>query len=207
MRYILFTLCFLSTLAMAAQTNETLSIGATAPAADIKMKDISGAEYALSDLKNTHGLLVIFSCNGCPFVVGGEGSEGWEGRYEELRALAVSNGIGMALINSNEAKRDKGDDMKSMQTRAKEHGFAQCNYLLDVNSTVANAFFARTTPHVFLFDSSMKLVYKGAIDDNVSDSSKVKETYLKDALKNLAAGKKIKPQETKPVGCSIKRVG
>jgi hypothetical protein len=97
--------------------------------------------------------------------------------------------------------------MKGMQTRAKEHGFAQCKYLLDVNSTVADAFFARTTPHVFLFDSSMKLVYKGAIDDNVADSSMVKETYLKDALKNLAAGKKIKPQETKPVGCSIKRVG
>ncbi|MFM7727847.1 MAG: thioredoxin family protein, partial [Flavobacteriales bacterium] len=128
-------------------------------------------------------------------------------RYDELRTLAESNNIGMALINSNEAKREKGDDLKSMKTRAEEHGFAKCRYLLDVNSAVANAFFARTTPHVYLFDGAMKLVYKGAIDDNVDDSKKVKEPFLKNAIQNLAAGKKIKPAETKPVGCSIKRVG
>lgn len=190
-----------------AQTTETLSIGAKAPATEIKMADISGNSFSLNDLKKEKGLLVIFSCNGCPFVVGSEGSEGWEGRYEELRSLASSNGIGMALINSNEAKREKGDDLNSMKTRAKEHGFEKCSYLLDENSVVANAFFARTTPHVYLFDNNLKLVYKGAIDDNVDDSKKVKEPYLKEAIKNLAAGKKIKPEETKPVGCSIKRVG
>jgi hypothetical protein len=190
-----------------AQTTETLSIGSKAPAIDIKMADISGNSYSLNDLKKEKGLLVIFSCNGCPFVVGSEGSEGWEGRYEELRSLASSNGIGMALINSNEAKREKGDDLSSMKTRAKEHGFEKCSYLLDENSVVANAFYARTTPHVYLFDSNLKLVYKGAIDDNVDDSKKVKEPYLKDAIRNLASGKKIKPEETKPVGCSIKRVG
>jgi hypothetical protein len=171
------------------------------------MTDISGAQYSLADLKNSGGLLVVFSCNGCPFVVGSEGSEGWEGRYDGLREIAEANNIGMALINSNEAKRDKGDDMKGMKTRAEEHGFSKCKYLLDVNSTVANAFFARTTPHVYLFDGNMKLVYKGAIDDNVDDSKKVKEPYLKNAMENLASGKKIKPAETKPVGCSIKRIG
>jgi hypothetical protein len=192
---------------MTAQTSETLNIGAVAPASDVKMTDISGAQYSLADLKNSGGLLVVFSCNGCPFVVGSEGSEGWEGRYDGLREIAEANNIGMALINSNEAKRDKGDDMKGMKTRAEEHGFSKCKYLLDVNSTVANAFFARTTPHVYLFDGNMKLVYKGAIDDNVDDSKKVKEPYLKNAMENLASGKKIKPAETKPVGCSIKRIG
>lgn len=160
----------------------------------------------MNDLKKSGGLLVIFSCNGCPFVVGSEGSEGWEGRYDELRELTENNNIGMALINSNEAKRAKGDDLKSMKSRAEDHGFAKCKYLLDVNSAVANAFFARTTPHVYLFDGNMKLVYKGAIDDNVDDSKKVKEPYLKNAIADLTAGKKIKPEETKPVGCSIKRV-
>jgi hypothetical protein len=207
MRILFLSLIALCSLNVTAQSSETLSIGATAPAADVKMKDISGKEYSLNDLKSQGGLLVIFSCNGCPFVVGSEGSEGWEGRYDELRQLAESKNIGMALINSNEAKRDKGDDLKSMKTRAEEHGFAKCKYLLDTNSAVANAFYARTTPHVYLFDSSMKLVYKGSIDDNVDDHTKVKEHYLKDAINDLAAGKKIKPEETKPVGCSIKRVG
>jgi hypothetical protein len=201
------SVAILSASFMTAQTSETLNIGAVAPASDVKMTDISGAQYSLADLKNSGGLLVVFSCNGCPFVVGSEGSEGWEGRYDGLREIAEANNIGMALINSNEAKRDKGDDMKGMKTRAEEHGFSKCKYLLDVNSTVANAFFARTTPHVYLFDGNMKLVYKGAIDDNVDDSKKVKEPYLKNAMENLASGKKIKPAETKPVGCSIKRIG
>lgn len=207
MRILILSIAILSASFMTGQSTETLSIGAAAPAADVKMTDISGSQYSLIDLKKTGGLLVVFSCNGCPFVVGSEGSEGWEGRYDELCELAEANNIGMALINSNEAKRDKGDDLKSMKTRADEHGFAKCRYLLDVNSTVANAFFARTTPHVYLFDGNMKLVYKGSIDDNVDDSKKVKEPYLKNAIKNLAAGKKIKPEETKPVGCSIKRLG
>lgn len=207
MRTFIFSLPILFSSLVAAQNPETLAIGTAAPATEVKMMDISGKEYSLSDLKKPGGLLVVFSCNGCPFVVGSEGSEGWEGRYDELRTLAESNNIGMALINSNEAKREKGDDLKSMKTRAEEHGFAKCRYLLDVNSAVANAFFARTTPHVYLFDGAMKLVYKGAIDDNVDDSKKVKEPFLKNAIQNLAAGKKIKPAETKPVGCSIKRVG
>ena len=207
MRNLFLSFAILFASFMTAQTSETLNIGAVAPASDVKMTDISGAQYSLADLKNSGGLLVVFSCNGCPFVVGSEGSEGWEGRYDGLREIAEANNIGMALINSNEAKRDKGDDMKGMKTRAEEHGFSKCKYLLDVNSTVANAFFARTTPHVYLFDGNMKLVYKGAIDDNVDDSKKVKEPYLKNAMENLASGKKIKPAETKPVGCSIKRIG
>jgi thioredoxin-related protein len=207
MRYIFLSLAFLANSFMVAQTVETLAIGDSAPATDMKMVDISGSEYSLSDVKKQKGLLVVFSCNGCPFVVGSEGSEGWEGRYDNLRSLAEENNIGMALINSNEAKREKGDDLKSMKVRAEEHGFSKCKYLLDVNSVVANAFYARTTPHVYLFDGNMKLVYKGAIDDNVDDSNKVKEPYLQNAIKNLAAGKKIKPEETKPVGCGIKRVG
>lgn len=207
MRTLFITLAIFTASMVSGQSTETLKVGAEAPAINIKMTDITGSQYSLADLKKSGGLLVIFSCNGCPFVVGSEGSEGWEGRYAELNQIADANNIGMALINSNEAKRDKGDDLKSMKARAEEHGFAKCKYLLDLNSQVANAFFARTTPHVYLFDGNMKLVYKGAIDDNVDDSSKVKEPYLKNAMQNLAAGKKIKPEETKPVGCSIKRVG
>lgn len=207
----IFTFClalFVAATGIVAQNNsETLPIGSPAPLTNLKMKDISGAEYALNDIKGSGGLLVVFSCNGCPFVVGSEGSEGWEGRYDGLRQLAESKNIGMALINSNEAKRDKGDDLKSMQERASGHGFSKCKYLLDENSKLANAFFARTTPHVYLFDANLKLVYKGAIDDNVDDSKAVKKAYLKDAIEQLAAGKKIKTDETKPVGCSIKRVG
>ncbi|MBL7985275.1 MAG: thioredoxin family protein, partial [Flavobacteriales bacterium] len=79
------------------------------------------------------------------------------------------------------------------------------HYLLDTDNAVADAFGARTTPHVFLFDKDMKLVYKGAMDDNVDDPKAVTKHYLKEAIANMVAGKAIEPATTKNLGCSIKR--
>lgn len=183
----------------------TIELGASAPDTDYKMQDISGKLYSLADLKSENGLLVIFSCNSCPFVVGnGEDSEGWEGRYKEIAKSAKSAKVEMVLINSNEAKRDGDDAFEKMKTRAKDKKY-NWKYLMDIDSKLANAFGAKTTPHVFLFDKDLKLIYKGAIDDNVKSAKEAKYHYLKDALKNLEEGKEIANKETKSVGCSIKR--
>ena len=182
-----------------------LQVGSALPAASTKMKDVSGKELSLTEVAGKNGLLVVFSCNTCPFVVGSEGSEGWEGRYPELGAFSSRKGIGMVLVNSNEAKRDGGDSFADMQARYKSHKY-NGNYVLDANSKVADAFGARTTPHVFLFDKSMKLVYKGAIDDNVGSASAVKEKWLMNAITNLVDGKSIEPATTRNIGCSIKRI-
>jgi hypothetical protein len=183
-----------------------IKIGDVAPKSDVKMKDISGTGYSLNDLKKEKGLLVIFSCNSCPFVVGnGEGSEGWEGRYNGLYDFATKSNLGMVLINSNEAKREGDDSFYKMKEHAKEQGYKSF-YVMDNNSELANAFGAKTTPHVFLFDKDMKLVYKGAIDDNVKNAAEVKDAYLMNAMRLLALGNKIPTNETKATGCSIKRV-
>lgn len=186
---------------------ETLEIGTKAPKADLKMEDISGKKFSLNDLKQTNGLLVIFSCNTCPFVVGDDAkkSEGWDRRYAEIQKYANDNKIGLVFVNSNEAKRTEGDSMEDMNKHSKERGFGTSKYVLDKNSELANAFFARTTPHVYLFDKDLKLAYKGAIDDNVGNAKEVKEAYLKNAINEVAHGKKVTNAETKPVGCSIKR--
>lgn len=184
---------------------ETIAIGAKAPKMDLKMKSTTGSDITLSAIKKDNGLLVIFSCNTCPFVVGSEGSEGWESRYASIQKICDANKIGMVLVNSNEAKRSKGDNLEDMKARAREHGFESTNYVLDKNSVLADAFGARTTPHVFLFDKDNKLVYKGSIDDNVEKASAVSQPYLNNALNNLANGKAIEPAETRPMGCSIKR--
>jgi hypothetical protein len=182
-----------------------LQIGAALPKADHRMKDVSGKEVALKELVGGKGVLVVFSCNTCPFVVGSEGSEGWEGRYPELAAFAQRYGVGVAFINSNEAKRNNGDSFADMQARYKEKGYLGA-YLLDKDHVVADAFGARTTPHVFLFDKDMKLVYKGAIDDNVAKAAEVKERWLHNAIERLAEGKAIEPAMTRNIGCSIKRM-
>jgi protein-disulfide isomerase len=81
----------------------------------------------------------------------------------------------------------------------------ETTYLLDENNKLADAFGASTTPHIFLFNQDLKLVYKGAIDDNVDSKKLVKSKWLSDALKNLGAKKEINPSTTRNSGCSIKR--
>lgn len=184
---------------------KTIEVGANMPSANAKMLATSGKSMTLTDLKQENGILIIFSCNTCPFVVGGKDNKGWEGRYNEVYNVAKENNIGMALINSNEARRGKGESMDDMIKRAKKEGL-KASYLLDEGSVVADAFGARTTPHVFLFDSSNKLVYAGAIDDNVNDPKMVKEHWLKNAISRIAKGEKIDPAQTRQKGCSIKRV-
>jgi hypothetical protein len=181
-----------------------LTLGTSLPGASIVMKDVSGKEMSLKDAAGKNGLVVIFSCNTCPFVIGSDGSEGWEGRYRELVAHAKRMNVGVAFVNSNEAKRADGDGFEDMQRRYKEKnldGF----YLLDKDHVVADAFGARTTPHVFLFDKDMKLAYKGAIDDNVAKAAEVKEHWLKNAMFAMTSGKPIEPATTRNTGCSIKR--
>jgi len=93
-----------------------------------------------------------------------------------------------------------------MKKHADEKGYADIPYLVDQNSKLANAFGGKTTPHVFLFDADWKLVYEGAIDDNSKDAKAVSAPYLSNAMQNLVDGKPIDPNDTKAIGCSIKRV-
>ncbi len=181
-----------------------LKIGAALPAADQKMKDVTGKELSLKEIAGQNGLLVIFTCNTCPFVIGSEGSDGWEGRYPELAAFSTRFGLGVAFINSNEMKRGEGDGFADMEKRYQEKRMSG-HYLLDANHVVADAFGARTTPHVFLFNKDMTLAYKGAIDDNVGKVGEVKEHWLKNAITAMTGGGTIDPATTRNIGCSIKR--
>ncbi len=181
-----------------------LNIGDALPLPDHRMMDVSGKEMSLREAAGKKGLLVIFTCNTCPFVVGTDDSEGWEGRYPELGVFARKNGVGLALVNSNAAKRAMGDSFEDMKARYAEKGYNHF-YLLDNDNRVADAFAARTTPHVFLFDKDMKLVYKGAVDDRVEKASEVKQPFVRNAITNMVAGRPVDPSVTRNIGCSIKR--
>lgn len=189
-----------------ADEMKTLSIGEKAPLADHQMMSTQGKNLSLESMVGKVGLLVVFSCNTCPFVVGAEGyGEGWNDRYNTLCDAATSKGIGMILVNANEGKRPGDDSMDKMKEQAQKSEY-QMPYVLDKDSRLADAFGARTTPHVFLFDANMTLVYKGAIDDNNESRKEVKETWLMDAMNELAKGENITKPETRNIGCSIKRV-
>ena len=177
---------------------QTISINEKMPEVDFELKSVNEQWITINSQTSDNGLLVIFTCNTCPFVVM------WEDRYKLVEQIAEENNIGLVYINSNYKKRKSDDSFERMQKHAKKMDY-QFPYLLDEKSKLANIFGAKTTPHIFLFDNKNTLVFKGAIDDNYKEIKKVEKFYLKDAIKQLVSGSEITVSETKAVGCSIKR--
>lgn len=176
---------------------DELAIGAKAPMTDVEVKDVSGRMLTLNDVAGETGLLVIFSCNTCPWV------SKWEDRYNPVAKLAEDSGIGTIALNPNAAYRERGDGFADMQKRANENGY-EFYYALDENSKLAKAFGATRTPHIFLFNADMELVYRGAIDDNANSAENVEKPYLNNAINELASGKEISVKTSKSLGCTIK---
>lgn len=176
---------------------EELPIGAKAPLADLEVKDVTGEMLTLEEVAKANGLLVNFSCNTCPWV------EAWEDRYNPIAQLAKDNDIGVIALNPNASIRDNGESLQDMKERAEKSNY-NFPYALDEDSKLASAFGATRTPHIYLFNSDMELVYRGAIDDNAKSAEDVENPYLKNAIKDLAAGHEINPKTTKSLGCTIK---
>lgn len=188
-----FLLSFINTSA-----GSEIGLNAPIPMADEKLKDVSGKEVSLNSVKTTKGLLVIFSCNTCPYV------KLSESRIKEITDNCAKQGVGAIIVNSNEAQRADEDSFDAMIKYSATQKFT-CAYVVDPNSKLADAFGATRTPQCFLFNGK-GLVYKGAIDDNVKDPALAKAHYLKDAIDAVVKGETPKTQETKSIGCTIKRM-
>lgn len=180
-----------------SQKPKRLTIGTPAVLTELEMTGTDGKKHSIHSVRGEKGTLVIFSCNQCPWVVK------WEDRIAEIGNAASEQGIGVIVINSNDADRHPAEDMKSMKERAKKRAF-KFPYVADSSSDLARAFGASKTPEVFLFDAELKLAYHGAIDDNAQDAAKVEQPFLKRAIDALSAGKPIEKKETKAMGCGIK---
>ncbi len=174
-----------------------LPIGSAMPNADVKMKDISGKELSLKDAKKKNGLLVMFSCNTCPYVIKNQQ------RTKEISAYALKNDIGVILVNSNEGQRSDDDSYEAMKQYAKDQGY-NWYYVVDEKNAMADAFGANRTPENFLFNKEGKLVYHGAIDDN-PDEANVTRKHLREAINEMVSGKEVSVKTSKSVGCNIKR--
>lgn len=175
-----------------------LPIGADIPNADLPMKDVGGKEITLKESAKKNGLLVMFSCNTCPYVRRNQQ------RTREIARLALSNEIGVILVNANAAERDGDDSFEGMQRYAAEQGY-QWPYVVDEKNRLADAFGATRTPENYLFNKEGKLVYRGAIDDN-PDESNVTRKHLRIAIEEMLAGKEVTVNTTRSVGCGIKRI-
>lgn len=196
----LFSLLLAASFCITAFAQQSMPIGTPIPTEGYETTNVLTNNVTnLKDVATSKGLLVVFTCNTCPFVIRNID------RTKEILAYAKEKGIGVVMVNSNEAQRKDVDAPKQMVAFAKTQEYP--NYMVDKNASLADIFGASHTPEVYLFDGAgKKLVYKGAMDDNPSDPASATTIYLKDAINNLLAGNDINPNETKSVGCSIKRL-
>lgn len=172
-----------------------LEQGATAP----DFGDLQGADgnrYSLHSFESKAVLVVMFTCNHCPYVVA------YEDRMVALQRDYEEKGVQLVAINANDDKSYPEDGYPQMVKRAKQKGF-NFPYLRDPHQKAAEAYGAVCTPHVFAFDTDRKLRYKGRIDDS-RDPSHVKSNDLRNALDDMLSGRGVREAETRPFGCSIK---
>lgn len=194
----LFTSIAVTPFVANAQQGAQLNPGDNLPAMETNMRNANGKTTTLKGAAKENGLLVMFSCNTCPFVIKNQQTT------KKTMEYAAAHHIGMVIINSNEAQRSDADSYEAMQKYAKAQGYT-VPYLVDENSKLADMFGASHTPEVFLFNSKNKLVYKGAMNDNPGNPESYKKMYIEDAANAMIAGKEVDPKTTKSIGCGIKR--
>lgn len=173
----------------------TLQLGEKAP--DFKLPATDGRTYQLSDFDNAGVLVIFFTCNHCPYVVGSD---------EVTRQTAekfASQGVRFVGINANSKNTYPEDDFEHMVARIKEHKFPWL-YLYDESQDVAKTYGALRTPHFFVFDNARILIYTGRGVDNPHDTSKMTVNDLDRVLEEHVAGNPVSVPLTNPIGCNVK---
>ena len=180
----------------AGKYNPGKSIGDAAPAwQDLPGTD--GARHSLQDLKDRDVVVLVFTCNSCPYAVD------YEDRINSLaRQYSASDSrVAVVAINVNKIEADL---LPAMKRRARERDF-KFPFLFDESQQIAKAYGASRTPEFFVLNKSRQIVYMGAMDDNTK-STDVKTRFVEDAIAATLAGKAISIPETAPVGCAIRFV-
>jgi len=175
----------------------TLHIGDPAPPFELQNSNPNQGEARmnLDQARRGNGLIVVFECNHCPYVIASIS------RLEAMAGKADTLDIGFIGINSNDPLVYPNDSFEHMQTRAQEMSYP---YLHDATQDIAHAYDAKRTPEFFLFDSALRLVYKGRMDDSPRDPTLVQTHELDDAIDAMLNGEPPAVSITESIGCSVK---
>ncbi len=176
----------------------TLEIGSKA--IDFSLPATDGNTYSLESFKDAKFLVLFFTCNHCPYVIGSD-------EVTRKTAERFSNaGVVFVAINSNSKNTYAEDDFEHMVTRMAEHRFPW-KYLYDESQNTALAYGALRTPHFYVFGQDRKLVYTGRGVDNPKDAARIRVNDLARSLEEITQGKEVSIPVTNPIGCNVKWEG
>jgi peroxiredoxin len=176
----------------------TLQIGESAP--DFNLPGVDGQNYSLDSFKDARVLVIAWSCNHCPYVIGSED------RMKQFFDTYSIRGAAFVAINSNEQENHPTDSFEHMVENARQKGF-MFPYLRDESQEVALAYGALRTPHYYVFDENRKLRYTGRMDDNPRNPGQETTHELQDAVDALLNGETPPVELTNPIGCNVKWKG
>jgi len=180
---------------MAVAHSHGMPLGTPAP--PFRLPGVDGKTYALASFDDARVLVVVFTCNHCPYA------KAAEERLVELQRDYASRGVRLCAINSNDAVAYPGDSFDAMKARAADRGFP-FPYLWDETQEVARAYDAACTPDIFVFDAERHLAYNGRLDDSWQDPARVTRHDLRDALDRVLEGRPVDFDVVPSMGCSIK---
>ena len=164
---------------------------------DFDLPSTDGKRYKVSDFEKYKYLVIFFTCNHCPYVIGSD---------EVTRTTAekyTKKGVGFVAINSNSENTYPEDSFENMVKRMEKHKFPWV-YLHDKDQSVARKYGALRTPHFYVFDENMKLVYTGRGVDSPRDTSRMMVNDLDRTLDELTSGMQVSVPVTNPIGCNVK---
>ncbi len=173
----------------------TLPIGDSAP--DFQLPGTDGKTYQLSDFSESPVLVVFFTCNHCPYVIGSDEAT------SKTADKFSTQGVTFVGINANSKNTYAEDDFGHMVTRMNQYKFPW-TYLHDKSQAIAKAYGALRTPHFYVFDKDRKLVYTGRGIDTPRDCSLMTIDDLDRTLTEHLEGKPISIPVTNPIGCNVK---
>jgi peroxiredoxin len=168
-----------------------------AKAIDFSLPSTENKKFSLADFSDYKYLVVFFTCNHCPYVIGSD---------EVTRATAnrfAEKGVKFVGINSNSKNTYPEDDFPHMVERMNTHKFPWV-YLYDETQEVAKSYGALRTPHFYVFNEKRILVYTGRGVDTPRDTSKMTVNNLEKVLNELTSGKPVSEPVTNPIGCNVK---
>lgn len=192
----IFTVILMGFTAMAS--DDGVEVGDKAPG--FTLKNVDGRMISLSDYDDNNGVIVIFTCNHCPYSVA------YENRIIELHQKYAPMGYPVVAINPNDPAVQPQDSFEKMIERSQEKDFP-FPYLFDKGQEIYPKYGATRTPHVFLLENRgryFEVSYIGAIDDNYQNEEYVEEKFVEEAIADLEDGRKVQNTFTKAIGCTIK---
>lgn len=172
-----------------------LAIGQRAP--DFTLPTIDGHDRALQSFKDKRVIVVVFTCNHCPYA------QAYEDRLVAIQRDYADKGVQLVAVNSNDAAGYPEDSFDNMFKRAQKKQF-NFPYFRDEPQRVANSYGAEYTPEVFVLNAKFEVCYIGRIDDNWQHPEKARSHDLREAIDAVLTGQPVKNPVTHAIGCTIK---